>query len=336
MSAAHKAVAGQSRPCGHTRVHHEHGTYNRAHLDGCRCRACTRAHRRRRKLYAAGLRPVLPPMVPAVRVAEHISALVESGLTHYDIAQRAGLSYLSVRRHAYRRAGRCRWESVERILAIPARGAASAAGYVDATGSRRRLRALAVAGWCSEDVAAWAGLDASTLARVREGHSPSVRASTRAAVAVVYAALCAWAPQEGRRRPERAVGADTARGWVGPARWAGVDVDDPAAAPLPADGPGPGRGRVLAVGGTGPLPTGVVVDSCRVGAGGGRLVLRVRGSGGVVVADLRSHAVRLLVARAAAVGLVPARRPVTDWVASARTVTARAPMAPAGPAGGVR
>ena len=106
MSAAHKAVAGQSRPCVHTRVHHEHGTYNRAHLDGCRCRACTRAHRRRRKLYAAGLRPVLPPMVPAVRVAEHISALVESGLTHHDIAQRAGLSYLSVRRHAYRREGR--------------------------------------------------------------------------------------------------------------------------------------------------------------------------------------------------------------------------------------
>ena len=125
MSAAHKAVAGQSRPCVHTRVH----------------------HRRRRKLYAAGLRPVLPPMVPAVRVAEHISALVESGLTHYDIAQRAGLSYLSVRRHAYRREGRCRWESVERILAIPARGAAAAAGYVDATGSRRRLRALAVLGW---------------------------------------------------------------------------------------------------------------------------------------------------------------------------------------------
>mgnify|MGYP000958089844 CR=1 FL=1 len=277
--------------------------------------------------------------VPAVRVAAHLAALRAAGVGCADVAALLGRTPRSVLRYAYLRSGLVLAETVAPILALPVPAgvdAPGAGGLVDAVGTRRRLRALAVAGWCSEDVAAWAGLDASTLARVREGHSPSVRASTRAAVAVVYAALCAWAPQEGRRRPERAVGADTARGWVGPARWAGVDVDDPAAAPLPADGPGPGRGRVLVAGGTGPLPTGVVVDSCQVGAGGGRLVLRVRGSGGVVVGDLRSHAVRLLVARAAAVGLVPARRPVTDWVASARTVTARAPMAPAGPAGGVR
>ena len=277
--------------------------------------------------------------VPAVRVAAHLAALRAAGVGCADVAALLGRTPRSVLRYAYLRSGLVLAETVAPILALPVPAgvdAPGAGGLVDAVGTRRRLRALAVAGWCSEDVAAWAGLDASTLARVREGHSPSVRASTRAAVAVVYAALCAWAPQEGRRRPERAVGADTARGWVGPARWAGVDVDDPAAAPLPADGPGPGRGRVLVAGGTGPLPTGVVVDSCQVGAGGGRLVLRVRGSGGVVVGDLRSHAVRLLVARATAVGLVPARRPVTDWVASARTVTARAPMAPAGPAGGVR
>lgn len=279
--------------------------------------------------------------VPAVRVAAHLAALRAAGVGCEDVAALLGRTPRSVLRYAYLRSGLVLAETVAPILALPVPAgvdAPGACGLVDAVGTRRRLRALAVAGWCSEDVAAWAGLDASTLARVREGHTSTVRASTRAAVAVVYAALCAWAPQEGRRRPERAVGADMARGWVGPARWAGVDVDDPAALPLPADGPGPGRGRVLAAGGTGPLPTGVVVVSCQVGAGGGRLVLRVRGSGGVVVGDLRSHAVRLLVARAAAVGLVPARRPVTDWAAPARTVTARAPLAPTGAAsaGGVR
>lgn len=67
MSAAHKAVAGQSRPCGHTRVHHEHGTYNRAHLDGCRCRACTRAHRRRRTARGGRRRTDSPRRKPARR-----------------------------------------------------------------------------------------------------------------------------------------------------------------------------------------------------------------------------------------------------------------------------
>ena len=273
------------------------------------------------------------PRVPAVRVAAHLAALRAAGVGCEDVAALLGRTPRSVLRYAYLRSGLVLAETVAPILALPVPAgvdAPGAGGLVDAVGTRRRLRALAVAGWCPEDVAAWSGVHASTLARVREGHTSTVRASTRAAVAVVYAALCAWAPQEGRRRPERAVGADVARGWVGPARWAGVDVDDPAAAPLPA-AEDPGPGRVRAAGGVGPLPTGVVVDSCQVGAGGGRLVLRVRGSGGVVVADLRSHAVRLLVARAAAVGLVPARRPVTDWAAPARTVTARAPLAPAGP-----
>ena len=321
------APPGEARPCVHTRTHHEHGTYLRAQLDGCRCEECTRAAYRQAKEYRMGRRRP-QARVPAVRVAAHLAALL-------------GRTPRSVLRYAYLRSGLVLAETVAPILALPVPAgvdAPGAGGLVDSVGTRRRLRALAMAGWCAEDVAAWSGVHASTLARVREGHTSTVRASTRAAVAVVYAALCAWAPQEGRRRPTRAVGADEARGWVGPARWAGVDVDDPAAAPLPA-AEDPGPGRVRAAGGVGPLPTGVVVVSCQVGPGGGRLVLRVRGSGGVVVADLRSHAVRLLVARAAAVGLMPARRPVTDWAAPARTVTARAPLAPAGPVpagGGVR
>ena len=232
MSAAHKAVAGQSRPCVHTRVHHEHGTYNQAHLDGCRCRACTRAHRRRRKLYAAGLRPVLPPMVPAVRVAEHIASLVESGLTHHDIAQRAGLSYLSVRRHAYRREGRCRWESVERILAIPARGAASAAGYVDATGSRRRLRALAVLGWPLGVVAQRMGLSRDTLTDLRMGRLSRVRVHTAEVIARWYRIMVVEPPSARvRSRVSQARTGALARGWVGPMAWSAASIDDPAAVP---------------------------------------------------------------------------------------------------------
>lgn len=233
------AVKGVARACIHTRlrdgrVRHEHGTYNRALLDRCRCRACTIAMRRRAKLYRLGLRPVLPPMVPATVVAEHIERLRLSGVSYRDVAERSGLSYGSVRRYAYLREGRCRLSSVEGILAIPAAVASvvSGAGYVDATGTRRRLQALAVLGWPLRVTAERMGLSRDTLTDVRLGRLSRVRAATATRVAGSYRRMVVEPPRgAARSRVSEARSQARGRGWVGPMAWDSVSIDDPAAVP---------------------------------------------------------------------------------------------------------
>ncbi|AYD89692.1 hypothetical protein D5R93_05850 [Actinomyces lilanjuaniae] len=117
-----RAVEGEERPCTHVRVRHDHGTYARAQQDGCRCRACTAVYRRRRKEYAVGASPLVPRMVPAARVAEHLADLRAAGLSTRDVAERTGKGYESVRRYAARREGQVRFESVQEVLAVPVPG----------------------------------------------------------------------------------------------------------------------------------------------------------------------------------------------------------------------
>lgn len=227
------APAGESRPCVHRRVHHEHGTYNRAQLDGCRCGSCTKAIRRRRKQYRLGIKPAVSPLVPARRVAEHLAALREAGVSHRNVAERIGRSTSAVRRYAYLRDGRVRFESVKEILAIPVPSRpVPADGYVDAVGSRRRLQALAVMGWPLGVQAQRMGLSQAALTHIRMGRVLVVRARTAALIAGWYRYLLAHPP----RPHERSTAADAivrrvGANWVGPMAWGQGAIDDPSARP---------------------------------------------------------------------------------------------------------
>lgn len=236
------AKAGISRACVHTPRHdgsvrHEHGTYNRALLDRCRCGACTVAMRRRAKMYRVGLRPALPAMVEASAVAEHIEKLRLAGLSYHDIAERAGMSYGSVRRYAYRSQGRCHWATVERLLAVcptvGAVGVVRGAGYVDATGSRRRLQALAVLGWPLGATADRTGLSRDTLSDIRNGNLTQVRSATAYTLAVAYRRMVVVPPTAAQMSlVSQARVQATRRGWVGPMAWDSSTIDDPAAGPV--------------------------------------------------------------------------------------------------------
>ena len=230
---ARAAPAGESRPCTHPRVHHEHGTYNRAQLDGCRCERCTRAIRRRRKQYQLGIKPAVSPLVPAVRVAEHLAALRQAGVSHRNVAERVGKSYSAVRRYAYLRQGRVRFESVKEILAIPVPdGPVLADGYVDATGTRRRLQALAVMGWPLAAQAQRMGLSSATLTDIRMGNVQAVRARTAATVAGWYRYLVSHPPMPHERSAlSESITQRVGAGWVGPMAWDQGAIDDPRARP---------------------------------------------------------------------------------------------------------
>lgn len=105
---------------------------------------------------------------------------------------------------------------------------------VDATGTRRRLQALAVLGYGSNQVVARMRCGSPTyLSAVRQGDKQVVPEQLAREVARVYRML-----SKASRPPRHATLAHKVRtaGWVGPHAWAGVDIDDPDTAPRQFEG----------------------------------------------------------------------------------------------------
>lgn len=104
-------------------------------------------------------------------------------------------------------------------------------GYIPATGTIRRLRALTAAGWAATHIADHLDLDPSWIRALIRGDHPRVHADTADRFANLYQRL---ADVDGpsrlaRRRAERA-------GWPGPWAWPDETLDDPAAEPVSGDG----------------------------------------------------------------------------------------------------
>lgn len=107
--------------------------------------------------------------------------------------------------------------------------------YVDSTGTRRRLQALAVLSWPTRELAARLGVHPGQVRHWLCGTHPRVSVDTRSHVDALYRALAYTIGPSARAR-DYAVRC----GWVSPLRWADDTIDDPAAQPLPPDAPEPG------------------------------------------------------------------------------------------------
>lgn len=112
---------------------------------------------------------------------------------------------------------------------------------VDTTGARRRIQALAVAGFPLRVVAEALGLPLNRLHRTMHGKrmSPAEAGAIRA----VYRRLRHADPAVHGISADSAAktrGHAAAKGWASPDAWDGVDIDDPDASPDP---PGPYRPR---------------------------------------------------------------------------------------------
>lgn len=111
---------------------------------------------------------------------------------------------------------------------------------VDATGTARRLQALAAIGWPSDELGRRLGCTDVAIQQWRRRRYPVVYRRNARRVAALYDRLSATPG------PSSVTRARAARsGWVPPLLWEGIDIDDPAAAPV-VDEPTPirPRGRV--------------------------------------------------------------------------------------------
>lgn len=146
----------------------------------------TQQNRARRLAQANG---TWDKLIDAEPVRQHLLALQAAGVSIYRVASITGMTYKCVRsytQHGYKnrepRRRRITPEVAARILAITADGVGPS--KVDATGSRRRVQALAAIGWPGETVAVHANLHPRHISTLLQ--QQTILASTAQGIAAAY------------------------------------------------------------------------------------------------------------------------------------------------------
>jgi hypothetical protein len=185
---------------------------------GCRLPECVRANGRYEKAlnleHARGHRR----QIDAQQTRVHIERLRAADWSNPAIAQAAGVARSTIDSLTKGQREVRSWVALA-ILSIPV-GPPPAPSGIDATGSIRRLRALAVLGHPFRTVAAIVGCSNDKLERIANGWFDTINPGTAAGITRAYKRLCSvpGTSPHSRSRAER-------RGWHGPLAW--DDIDDP-------------------------------------------------------------------------------------------------------------
>ncbi|MER5277738.1 hypothetical protein ABT025_18545 [Streptomyces sp. NPDC002809] len=204
--------------------------------------ASARWQTRRRQLVAAGQ---WEPFVDAEPVREHLRNVNAAGMPYMAICERLGLAQNSSLQHVmwgrgkYGPGQQVRRETAELVMSYwPSLADFPDGARIDATGTRRRVEALAVRGWPRHMMAERVGVDEShfrkAVGRVR------VTARLARGVAAVYDAWWDQDPLEHgvSQHAVSRVLADASRLGFQPAQaWDDDTIDDPAAVPLTSVAP---------------------------------------------------------------------------------------------------
>ena len=234
-----------------TQPRSDHGTISRYKHYGCRCHPCTDAYRTyQRTYYRKRAYGTWQPYTDAEPVRQHIENLRTNGIGIDRIAEHAGLPLTSVSGLIYNlgpghpRRKRIRPETAAKILAI--RPEHVQPGVIDATGTHRRIQALAALGWPLKQLGPHLGVAPETVGRLLR--QQRVYLTTANKVAGLYGRLWNTRPEDHGIRPTSAVRARQhaqKKGWVPPAAW--DDIDDPGEQPQGVIGKPLGRDELAAI-----------------------------------------------------------------------------------------
>ncbi|MFJ6729443.1 hypothetical protein ACIQPQ_31525 [Streptomyces sp. NPDC091281] len=163
----------------------------------------------------------IPGLIPGATVAAHLHTCISSGWTRLEIAAQTTVSYRTIH---YILAGQptVQRDNALRLLAVTPRNNHRR----PATGSIRRIRALARAGYPIVWTAQQSGCSNRYIFEILNGTVAEVNAAIAARLADVYRRHEA---SPGPSSPARIAAA--AKDWPGPEAWDADTIDDPAAGP---------------------------------------------------------------------------------------------------------
>ena len=191
----HGQLTRPARDCPHSTLDHEHGPASCCAQDRCRCPVCTRtnvvAKQQRRVAIDHATHKGL---VDASPVREHLQRLRDSGHGIPGIAHLSQVGRGTVNALIYGEPSRglpptqlILLDTAQRLLAIdPTTPALADGSRIPATGTRRRLQALACIGWSASALAANTTLPRRTLTRLQTGVAANVTVATARTLATLY------------------------------------------------------------------------------------------------------------------------------------------------------
>ncbi|NXY96408.1 hypothetical protein HYE82_18830 [Streptomyces sp. BR123] len=215
-----------------------HGTINRRKHHGCKCQDCCEALRAYSNArYAAIAAGTWQPFVEAEPVRRHILRLRAAGMSFHRIQVLSGLPNRTITGFLAASTGpgnvRCRKrntrrEVADKILSIPVDP--MMAHLVDATGTQRRIQALAAIGWPQKQLAARVGLNRHHMGDILK--RKRVLNRTAIAVAEAYEGLKSGSSLRygvSKTNANRARAQAAANRWAPPKYWDRFPdaIDDP-------------------------------------------------------------------------------------------------------------
>lgn len=213
----------------------EHGDPKR-YRRGCRCQPCTTAVTReslqRRYLRASGRSTRRDP----TRAAAHITRLRSAGMRDAAVQEACGICP-DVLYRIMRGKGQIHYTVEARILrvSVPAHTGGRNGANIDATGTRRRLCALAAEGWPASELARRLGKAKQYVVYLQLGcGGGKVRMWLADEVRCLYTLLRDLDPEAEGMRPAHAEAARVdaaAKGWLGTGYWDDDEIDSSAFVP---------------------------------------------------------------------------------------------------------
>lgn len=191
---------------------------------GCKQPGCVEAGRRYAKHLAVDIARGVSRMHDATQARVHIHRLKAHGWKHRQIAQAAGVARSTITVIAAGQATTSK-RNVAAILAVPIGPAPTEPPKVtDATGSTRRVRALAWMGYSLISLSRQLAMTEDRLSSIARGVVSVVRISEARKIAGLYRRLCQLPG------PSKRAAADARKkNWHGPLAWEAID--DPNCSP---------------------------------------------------------------------------------------------------------
>ena len=200
----------------------KHGSTTAYAKHGCRCDICRTATARRSKVWRLDRLRGVEHLVDAEPLRDHVAMLMKSGMSFKAIALTAGWASRNALADAMTRK-RVTPRTLARVLAVHPELDNRKDAYVDATGSARRLQALAVNGWPSRNLAKQLGhKDPAMVQHIANGKTPTIRLRTKDDIRRLFDEL--W-DQPGPSK--RTASIAKARGWLPALAWDDDLIDRP-------------------------------------------------------------------------------------------------------------